>query len=393
MRFTVQLTAMADGRKLPPLIIFKAAGYHWMPSWQRPQEKGKKTRKGAAGKGTVWYEIVHRLPDAQGNEYPARGAVHIITSLSATSDVHCTSYFLASIWKFRRGGGVQPPSVLVWDAFTAHGTAAAHQLAAACNTSTQVIDGGLTPVLQPMDRIVNRVSTSELLSCGIAKSYRVGVLFQVFKLFMREQYDSYALTAAVNDRNAMIAPSRQLVARWVVAAWERIPSNLIVKAFLSAGITSPEMYGDVDTGLCPQALEEAYRCSNAATLLQGADDAAGLEDAVDLRDDAEYFNWAQVEHALASQGQQVSTRPLEVGCSLVFRWPSGWCFGTIVGSSDCEQQTAENDDTQEDDADVSLPWDVEYEDGVWPQLLSEQDRQHTEFEHAPIGAWVSVEYR
>jgi hypothetical protein len=132
-------------------------------------------------------------------------------------------------------------------------------------------------------------------------------LFQVFKLYMREHYDSYALTAPVNDKGAMIAPSRQLVASWVVSAWDRIPSALVVKAFLSAGITTPEMYGEVDTGLCRHALEEAYRCSNAATLLAGtrADD---VEPALDVMDDAEYYEWADVENTLASWGQQISSK-------------------------------------------------------------------------------------
>lgn len=146
-RFTVQLTALADGTKLPPLIIFKGSGYHWCtpPRNTNPQ------------KGTIWNEIFRRLPDAEGVHYPSKRAALIITSPSAMSCEKCTNYFINFIWRWRKGAN-RPPSILVWDSFSAHGTDSVKQNVETTNTQTHVIDGGLTPVLQPMDKLINKAS-------------------------------------------------------------------------------------------------------------------------------------------------------------------------------------------------------------------------------------------
>lgn len=162
-RFTVQLTVLADGTKLPLLIIFKAEGFHWLSPDQRPksQKEGCRRRSGTVGRGTVWHEIKNRLPDAQGNHYPAPRKAVIITSPSATSCERCTGKHLASIWRYR-AGGAQPKSILVWDAFTAHGTESVRQHATSLNTARHFIDGGLTSVLQPLDKVVNKVRSTKM---------------------------------------------------------------------------------------------------------------------------------------------------------------------------------------------------------------------------------------
>lgn len=108
---------------------------------------------------------------------------------------------------------------------------------------------------------------------------------QVFKLYVREHYDEYALTAPNDAKGNMIPPSRQLVTDWCVSAWERIDSKLVIKAFLSAGITTPDMYGEVDTGLCANTLERAYLNANFAGLLEGGDEGHGLAVALEHDDE------------------------------------------------------------------------------------------------------------
>ena len=107
----------------------------------------------------------------------------------------------------------------------------------------------------------------------------------------------------------------------------------------------------------------------------------------------------QYNRRLAPRGQQASTRSLKVGCAVVCRW---YWVGASVESVCCrdrQQHSAEDNVPQEVDAsqekyneDVVYPWDVECEDGEWPQRLLEHDRQHAEPEHMPVGARLSVEY-
>lgn len=161
-RFTVQLTCFADGRKLPLFIIFKAEGDFWLPPRLRPNYEPGKKMSGAKS-GSVWYEIFHRRTDDLGNSYPPPGKAVIITTSTATANELCVKHYLKTIWKYREGAAVQqPPSVLVWDSFTAHGTDGVKKLAEELNTTLHRIDGGLTPVLQPLDKVVNKVSCCRL---------------------------------------------------------------------------------------------------------------------------------------------------------------------------------------------------------------------------------------
>ena len=77
-----------------------------------------------------------------------------------------------------------------------------------------VIKGVLTPVAQPLDKLVNKV----------------------FKGYLRELYDIYALTAPVNQKTGSpYAPSRQLITSWIVQAWDRVPEELCAKAWTACG--------------------------------------------------------------------------------------------------------------------------------------------------------------
>lgn len=175
-KVTVQLTCTADGGKLPPLIIFRAEGYHWLAPHKRPLPKGRKksaTPSAAPGDkrkrdrhmskpGTVWHELRHRLADAHGNPHPTSRSCHMITQPSSNSDRYCTQYYLSHVWR-NRSSDPQPPSVLVWDSFGPHKMDAIVGYAKSrLNTDTALIRGGLTPILQPLDRVINKVQCCAL---------------------------------------------------------------------------------------------------------------------------------------------------------------------------------------------------------------------------------------
>ena len=85
--------------------------------------------------------------------------------------------------------------------------------------SWQIMAGGITPVGQPLDKLVNKV----------------------FKGYFRELFDQWSLTAPINAKTGSPkAPSRQLLAQWVVQAWDRVPEALCRKAWVVCGYRPAE---------------------------------------------------------------------------------------------------------------------------------------------------------
>ena len=72
-----------------------------------------------------------------------------------------------------------------------------------------IIPGSLTPVAQPLDKVINRV----------------------FKAYFWDLYDQYILTAPIGKSGNPTPPSRQLLSTWVVEAWEKIPEELVNKSW------------------------------------------------------------------------------------------------------------------------------------------------------------------
>jgi hypothetical protein len=67
-----------------------------------------------------------------------------------------------------------------------------------------ILPGGLTPVGQPLDKAINKV----------------------FKGYFKDLYDQHMLTAETDEKGNPKTPSRQLLASWVVQAWEKIPREV-----------------------------------------------------------------------------------------------------------------------------------------------------------------------
>ena len=97
-------------------------------------------------------------------------------------------------------------SLLVWDSFRAHLTESVKADLQRRKIDVAVIPGGLTPVLQPLDKCLNKP----------------------FKDNMRRKYLNWMMTGPfeytpVGKKKAL---SKNLVLRWVKQSWEEIVQNV-----------------------------------------------------------------------------------------------------------------------------------------------------------------------
>jgi hypothetical protein len=171
---------MADGTKLKPMIIFK----------RKTIPKGEKIPAGV---------IVHCHP-------------------KGWMDEDGINLWLNQVWDRRPGALLKKKSLLVWDQFRAHTTDKVKDTLKKLKTTSAVIPGGLTSVLQPLDVVLN-------------KPFKDRLRTQWMNWMSSEEKE---MTKAGNIKKASISQ----VTNWVKTAWDDIPSEMVVKSFLKTGISN-----------------------------------------------------------------------------------------------------------------------------------------------------------
>ena len=175
-RITVMLCAMANGRKLPPLVLFKGV----------------------------------RKPNP--SEIPQGVVVEMSPQSWATEEI--IQKWLNLVW-----GRSSQRRLLVWDAYAAHKTTNIRRLAdKRHNSDLIIIPGGCTSRLQPCDVSWNRP----------------------FKEHFRQHYDEWVVSGVKDYTKGgnRRAPPKSLILQWVKCSWDEINPEIITKSFVVTGISS-----------------------------------------------------------------------------------------------------------------------------------------------------------
>ena len=172
--FTVVLAVAADGAKVPPKVIFK--GVRTPRDLVVPHPlRVSFHKKGWMEEQGIWEWIWQSLPRAE-------------------------------------------RSLLVWDSFRTHLTDSMKDDLKQRNIDVAVIPGGLTPVVQPLDKCLN-------------KPFKDNVRWKYLAWMTLRPFE---FTPAGKKK----APSRNLVLRWIKEAWAEIPQEMVIKSFKTCGISN-----------------------------------------------------------------------------------------------------------------------------------------------------------
>lgn len=177
-RCTVMLAVTADGRKLPPFVIFK-----------------RKT-----------------LPKAK---FPPGIHVRVQEKGWMTADLMVD--WVKTVWG-RRPRALLYPSLLVVDSFRGHLVDSVRTKLKELRTDLAVIPGGLTSMLQPLDVSLNKP----------------------FKDNVRRLYAEWMAEGdhAMTPGGKIKKPSVELLCAWVMEAWAMISPEIIVRSFKKTGISN-----------------------------------------------------------------------------------------------------------------------------------------------------------
>ncbi|CAB1115321.1 unnamed protein product [Ectocarpus sp. CCAP 1310/34] len=151
--------------------------------------------------------------------HPANGMSFGVQEKSWSDQRECNGWISGS-WKLRPNNGSivqQRPCILVLDDVKCHkyeGFIAA--LKRDANTMVIFIPGGLTPLLQPLDRMLNKQ----------------------MKRLLRGKYTAYSTSAVADARSGKLKPpERGVVSTWCKEAWESITPETVKSCFKICGLT------------------------------------------------------------------------------------------------------------------------------------------------------------
>ena len=173
--FTVVLACMADGKKLPPMVIFKRKTFPKKENFPR---------------GVVVHMLERGWMDERG----------------------CLKW-IEDVWANQPGGLMRKKSMLVWDMFKAHLSEDVKTSLKAHNTDIAVIPGGLTSLLQPLEPFKDyiRQCWNKWMTSGL-----------------------HTITPAGNMR----AASLSTVCEWVLKAWNEVRTESVIKSFKKCSISN-----------------------------------------------------------------------------------------------------------------------------------------------------------
>ena len=192
LRFTAVLAAMAYGRKLSPMLIFR--NLKNVPKGNFPRDCVIAVAKGGC--------MTTTLMEKWTNE----------------------------VWRSRAGSLFHTPAVLVMDRHASHTQeATTTRLVTQQNTNVCFVPGSMTPLLQPCDATGNKP----------------------FKANIRRLWEDWLENSEQEfTRSGRRRPAGyDLVAQWVVKAWRDIPQEMKISSFTKCGISADSNKDDLHSNL------------------------------------------------------------------------------------------------------------------------------------------------
>lgn len=180
-RCTVMLAVTADGRKLPPYVVFK-----------------RKTMPKGMPKGHF--------------------QVHVRVQEKGWMNESLVQDWIKTVWGSRPGALLRLPSLLVLDSFRGHIVKSVKTTLTEMKTDLAVIPGGLTSVLQPLDVSLNKP----------------------FKDNLRKLYVEWMASGepCFTPTGRIKRPSMELMCQWIGEAWDMISPKIVVRSFKKTGISN-----------------------------------------------------------------------------------------------------------------------------------------------------------
>lgn len=178
-RCTVMLAVTADGRKLPPFVIFK-------------RKTVPKMKLGAR--------------------------IHIRAQENGWMNEELMQDWIDTVWGKRPGALLRLPSLLVLDSFKGHLVESVKEKLCDMRTHLAVIPGGLTSVLQPLDVSVNKP----------------------FKDYVRKMYVEWMASGehGLTPTGRIKRPPLETVCEWIVAAWDMVSPSIVEHSFKKTGLSN-----------------------------------------------------------------------------------------------------------------------------------------------------------